>query len=75
MNIGLVASEELYLAGRGDDYGRLGTNSKNVPVGTNVQGYARGVGALDQALGLTTNSSKSGIVADLSGGLNMVIKF
>ena len=42
-------------------------------VGNTVSGSSTSTKA--GALGLTTDPTKSGIVADLSGGLNMVIKF
>ena len=54
-------------------YGYGGTANTNVNVGTNrTEGRAFGT---DKLLGLSTDPTKSGVVADLSDGKIVVIKY
>ena len=60
----------------------LGQTSQASSLSTYTSTYGSNVGTGrgnpttgNYSFGITSNASKSGIVADLSGGLNMVIKF
>ena len=52
---------------------QISLDSRNY--GNPVSTSASSTSGINGVLGVTNEASKSGIVADLSGGLNMVIKF
>lgn len=77
MTLGLTAGTNNYLGltGRADpNYSLAGATGY---YGTNVGGSASvgNFGPLGKGHGVTTDSTKSGIVADLSSGMSAVIKY